>query len=293
MDREEVQAHSKIAFEKWKELWLKNCDLNKNKIKTSLKDAVDLYKGKKAVLFAFGPSFKRNVEEFKSSKLFNDPDVVVGCVDKSFRPLVNLGVYPDFVLIADGSVSTEYLEGVSPDAIKKARLISNVYASPGWAEKWAKISGAENIWWYLNKDNIEIKPGSKVGTAELFGPYVGYYDVIEAASNVGNGLVVFCFKIFGIKEVYLCAYDYSWDYDNYYGVDNQISRKKMSLYAHLRPLDINCNLAFASTNMDFSSRWLDGYFDYVRMLYGGTVFNCTGAGMLKKGIKLKINSTHI
>jgi hypothetical protein len=274
---DEVLSHSKRAFEMWKDLWIKNCNLNRHKIKTSLKQILGIYRDKKTFLFAYGPSFLKNIEEFKQSEYFGSPDCVIGCVDKAFRPLVEHGVQPDYVLVADGTVKAEWFEGVSDEAVKRAFLITNVYASPVWSDHWAKVAGANRIFWYLNKDNMK--------TEEFFSKIAGYNEIIEAASNVGNGLVVFSAKILGSKKIHLLAFDYSWDDGLYYGA---VDHKKKNYIGQLNRVDHNNKIVKASVNMEFSAGWLDHYIKYASVNYGTEIFNCTGAGIVWQGRRKKI-----
>ena len=280
LSKDHIQTQSLLAFNAWKTLWIKNCKANKEKIKTSHKDFLGRFKGKRAFLFAYGPSFKANIEEFKA-KYQSQPDIIVGCVDKAFRPLVALGVIPDYVLVADGSVDAgEWLSGISVETLKKTILIANVYCSPAWPEMWCKHNLEHSILWYLNKDNIECTKNNKCGTAEYFAPICGYNEIIEAGSNVGNSLVIFANKIFGSKELFLYAYDYCWRHGEYYGVE---AHQKRYLTPSFRVVD-NCKeLAFSTMNMEFSAKWLDSYIIFVRRMYGVVTKNLTGRGILREG----------
>lgn len=286
MQYQEVQKQSKLAFDRWKPLWDENCDKNKTKIITSHKNLLNKYRGKKGVLFAYGPSFKQNIKDLQKMGIHKDSDYVIGCVDKAFKPMVEAGIWPDYCLIADGTVSDKWIENVNPEAIKKSFLISNVYASPKWSDLWIKHSGKSSVFWYLNKDNLNININSVCGTADYFGGKTDYYEVIPAASNVGNSLVVFSRQILGIKEFYLCAYDYCWySKGNYYGV---IDDDKKYLIGHFRTLDINNEMVWSSTNMDFSCRWLETYIMESKVTRGCVYYNSTDAGILKNCDRQKL-----
>jgi hypothetical protein len=266
----QVIEQSKLAYKVWKQLWENNCEQNFRHIKTSHADILNKYKNKTAILFAFGPSLKENIAEFKrlsdSGKIDN---YVIGCVDKAFITLCDNGVQPDFCVIADGSISDKWIINANPENIKKCNLISNVYASPGWIKFWAKHSCDENIFWFLNKDNIN--------THHHFGPKANYFEVIEAASNVGNTMAVFAIKIFGSRKVVLYAYDYSWKNGNYYGNGNHV---RSNVLGTNREIDINGDLVFVSDNMKFSADWLTRYVEYAYQNYGATIINRTGNGIL-------------
>ena len=280
MSMDVVQHHSRIAFEAWKELWKKNCLANKDKICTSHKDFLGIYKDKKAVLFSYGPSFEKNIEEFKALN-WKREDYVIGCVDKAFRPLIERGIIPDFCLIADGSIDAKlWLDGAPKEVFKKTILIANVYCNPGWPSAWARNDSKERILWYLNKDNIACTPNNKWGTAEYFAPIANYYEVIEAGSNVGNSLVIFSRKIFGCRTSYLFAYDYCWGHGEYYGVETPAKRYLVPSY---NVVDNNNDLVFTTTNMEFSAGWLDQYIVHAKQSYGVDIFNLTGRGILKQG----------
>ena len=266
----EVIKHSKFAFEKWKSLWTNNCKENRPRIKTNLGMFVGKYSDRTAVLFSFGPSLIPNIKKFKRD-YEGRTDIVIGCVDKAFKTLVQNGIQPDYCLLADGSVSVDWVTGADHEAIKKCLLISLVYGSPKWSELWASVSGAQNIAWYLNKDNID--------THAYFAPLSGCWEVIEAASNVGNSLVVFSVKIFGCRTCTLYGYDYSWKPKQYYGNGNH---KKSAFLGNIRKTDINGDIVYTSDNMLFSADWLGKYMFYVKHLYNVSIFNCTGSGILKE-----------
>lgn len=279
LTNEEIQKHSLIAFKTWKQLWINNCKANKDKIVTSQRQILGRFKDKPAVLFAYGPSFEENIEYLKSQNFPRD-SYIIGCVDKAYRPLCERGIVADFVLLADASVDPkQWLHGVDPANIKKTMLFSNVYGQPGWSDFWIKHSSKENIFWYLNKDNIPCTPNNKWGTAEFFGPLVNFYEVIEAGSNVGNSLVIFARKIFGCRTIYLMAYDYSWSQGEYYGAELHNKRYQMPTN---RVVDMNNKIVFSNLNMEFSSSWLDSYIIQARHLYNTHIINLTGRGILKE-----------
>jgi hypothetical protein len=288
MSKTEVQEHSQLAFEVWKDLWANNAKEVKDLIKTNHEQVLGCYKNKTACLFSYGPSFKKNVEEFKNSELFNNPEVVIGCVDKAFRPIVELGIQPDFVIVADGSVKADWVYGVSDEAIKKTILISNVYANPEWPKLWAKISDPTKILWYLNRDNIDtadrnIENTHKnvYGSAEYFAPFCEYFEVIEAASNVGNSLVVFTRKIFGCYTIKLYGYDYCWKPNTtYYGACDD---SKRTFLPSQREIDINNDIVCTTPNMEFSSKWLNQYIQYSWIKFRTKIINMTGMGLVQKG----------
>jgi len=271
MTLEEVNRHSNMALEAWRDLWTENCLKNKDKVVNSHKDFLNIYRDKTIVLFSYGPSFEDNVREVLASDVMTNRDnYKIGCVDKAFRPLSERGIQVDFVLVADGSVSAEkWLDGVEDKYIKNSMLISNIYGSPDWVQKWSDIAGNKSIIFYLNKDNIK--------THEIFGPLADYYEVIEAASNVGNSLVVFSAKIFGSKKILLFGYDYSFK-DKYYGTcDNS----KRWIYGNLVRTDLRGDLVKSTLNMEFSAKWLENYIIYALERYSSIIINYTNNGLVR------------
>jgi len=266
----QVIEQSKLAYKVWKNLWENNCERNYGHIKTSHADILNIYNKKTGVLFAFGPSLMENIHEYKSLIESGQlKDTVVGCVEKAFVTLCENGIQPDFCVIADGSVSVSWAEGIKKENIEKCNLVANVYASPDWIKLWSDNSKDENIYWFLNKDNIN--------THHYFAPKVNYFEVIEAASNVGNTLCVFSVKIFGLRRILLYAYDYSWKNCNYYGNGYHIRSNVLGTH---REIDINGNLVFVSDNMKFSAEWLHRYVEYSHQNYGAIIINRTGNGIL-------------
>ena len=271
LNEKETIAHSKRAFEMWKPLWVENCQLNKPKIETSLKDILGKHRNQTAILFSYGPSFEKNVKEVLNSDVMkNRENYVITCVDKAFRPLCERGLQADYVVVADGSVcASTWLSGCSQENYKNSCLISNVYGSPGWSDAWSENAGNKNIFWYLNKDQIK--------TEEYFGPLVNYYDIIMAASNVANSMVVLTAQILGSKKILLFGFDYSFK-DKYYGTTDNYKRWALGTE---HKIDIHGDIIRNTLNMDFSAKWLEQYIAKAKYDYNTLIINYTNDGIIK------------
>ena len=271
LTKENVNKHSTLALNMWRDLWKENCLKNKDKIYNSHKDFLNIYKDKIAVLFAYGPSFEDNVNKIKDSDIFINRDkYVIGCVDKAFKPLCEKGVYPDYCLLADGTISAEdWLHGVDNAHVQNCYLVSNIYGSSGWCQHWNDVAGKEKIIFYLNKDNIKSE--------EIFGPIAEFYEVIEAASNCGNSLAVFTTKIFGCKTTLLFAFDYGFT-NQYYGTCDSDKRWKFGTNTKI---DIHGDLIRNTSNMDFSATWLETYIAYSLEKYKAKIINYTNNGLIR------------
>jgi hypothetical protein len=268
LTKEEINKHSLLAAERWKSLWINNSLENKPYIKNSQSQLLGKFNDKRVYLFSYGSSFLKNLTLFKKSNDYGKAYVKVGCVDKALRPMLENGVIPDFVLLADASVNVKWLEGSNAEYLKNTYFISNVYGNPDWTKWWIKNVGEKNIYWYLNKDNIN--------TQDFYSGICGYGEMIEAGSNVGNSLIIFTVKIFGSKEIILNGYDYSWK-NQYYGT---VDSNKKNWLGMIRPVNCNGDIVFQSSNMEFSSKWLGTYIMFCKQEYNVDIYNATNGGML-------------
>lgn len=262
MTEQEVRQQSEAAFGQWKEIWEKNSKHNGEIYKrdgNSHKDLLNHGIGRQLLCIATGRSLETSIDTIKEYRDRCD----IACVDKSFGILMDHGIRPDFVVIADANVSYEEWAGRHIEATEGITLIANVNANTSWTDNWKG-----KIIFYVNKDNIK--------TEEIYMEYSGCRELIPASSNVGNTVVVFFAQICNYDRYLFVGYDYSWaPGENYYAFNDNEKRHWMR---HMFAIGVDGKLAYTSSNLNFSARWLVEFCQ--KQMSFKQFFNCSGSGVL-------------
>lgn len=275
--RDEVIEQSKRAYERWESIWHTNAEHNSKCVK-QLPRIENKEVGKKCVIFAYGPSFKENIEAFVENKLHYEYDVI--CIDKALKSCLEYGVIPKYCIVSDAQVNFEEYGSIEPHLCRNTSLFASVTANHKWAEHWVKNGG--DVYFYVNKDNIR--------THHIFSKYIPHTQsyLIPASSNVGNCAYVFATLVLGYKEILLAAYDYSYYLTgDYYGnqkkepVDTNLKMKKHNLYNHYTTIGIDNKLVQVSHNMQFSAKWLIDFIANMVNQKKCLTINITGRGILR------------
>lgn len=262
MTEQEVRQQSEAAFGQWKEIWERHSRFNGEIYKRdghSHKDLLNHGIGRQLLCIATGYSLEREIETVKQYRDKCD----IACVDKSFGVLMDHGIKPDFVVIADANVSYEIWAERHIEETAGITLVANVNANIEWTKNWKG-----RIIFYVNKDNIK--------TEEIYMELSGCRELIPASSNVGNTVVVFFAQICNYDRYLLLGYDYSWaPGSNYYAFNDNDKRHWMR---HMFALGVNGELCYTSQNLNFSARWLVEYCQ--KQMAFKRFHNCSGAGVL-------------
>ena len=263
---DEVLAQSKAAYGQWAEQWREYAKVNGEKYKkdgNTQQDLLFIGAGKTLVCVANGSSLEDHMGTLKESQSNDAVDII--CCDKVLGNLLDNGVKPQYVILADANIS--YKDWMEPwkDQTKDIILISSICANIEWTQNWEGP-----VFYYVNKDNIQSE--------KEFSEISGCKEFIPASSNVGNTVVVFSVQIFGYDEHLLIGYDYSWgDSDNYYAYQDSVKRHWMK---HAHGVDCRGEIVNTSQNLIFSSRWLSDYYQGMSQQMGIKAFNCSGRGIL-------------
>lgn len=246
MDRKEVLMQSQRAYDQWCTLWRYNSSTVKtspNKVPMSALSNQGL--GKQLVIVSMGGSFEKQVDVLKKYQHLVD----IMAVDKAFVPLMEHGIRPDFVLVADAQVSfPNYCEPFL-NQTKDIILLSNVNANPDWHMNWKGVKS-----FYVNKDNIESE--------KEFSAISGIQDQIHAGSNVSNAALIYANSVLNYDKYVLLGFDFCWDVGGkFYAFSKgteKLGNKGIALN-NLRILDRRYEMVNCSENLWFSARWLDMY----------------------------------
>lgn len=257
MSNDEVLQQSNSAFNQWRDLWdshaLRHKAIHDNN-PTSHRDLIYKGYGKNLLCVAMGPSLEDEIDFIAENKDKFD----IACVDKAFQPLMEKGIKPTYVFVADAKVSFDVWCKDHAADTEGIILVSSVTANPEWAEAWKGP-----VYYYVNKDNIK--------TEERYAPMSGVREMIPAGSNVGNSIVIFAPQVLEYDNYFLIGYDFCWgDDDNYYAFHDNNKRYAMK---HHYMVDNSGRLVNTSGNLWFSCRWLQ---DFINQYHKHRpIFNCS------------------
>lgn len=264
LTKSDVLAQSRSAMDQWGPTWEKNAKRNGEVYKrhgTSHKDLLFAGAGRTLLCIAFSPSFEDNIELLKKYK--DTTKVDIACVDKCMSKLLENGITPDYVVLADAGIDYETWCEPYIDQTKEIILITNVTANPLWSENWKG-----KVVFHVNKDNIESE--------KIYMKVSGCNEMIPASSNVGNTIIVFSTQVLGYDRYCLLGYDYCWSNDdNYYAFTDSDKRYWMK---HLTLVDNSGKMVFTSQNLHFSARWMQDFYDYHRGIFD--IYCCSPRGLL-------------
>lgn len=270
LSHESIRRQSEGVFRQFGKQWQEQAKVNAALPNDPAEALRSCGLGKVAVLVAAGASLEDHIDTLKK---YRDRFDLYAC-DKAFGILVERGIIPDAVHIADANIPFKWLAPYV-EQTRGVRLICTAYANPEWTKAWL---GPRTF--YVNADAIDSQ--------RIFGPIMGEGTrVIAASSNISNAMVVFLTGcIDGLKENFagyerylLVGYDYSWRaHGNYYAFNNP--SPKRNYMTHMSMLDINGDDARSSENLLFSAKWLYSYLQAFQFL---PVINCSGRGLLDIG----------
>jgi len=264
----EVKKQSLTVFEQFGETkWIPNAKYNATLKRSDTKSFQNIGLGKYLVCAVMGASLENAIPKIKKYRDRFD----LFCCDKAMGVLLDRGITPDFVHLADANVSYKDWCEKWIEKTKDIKLISTVHANTEWTKNWKG-----ERFFYVNKDAIK--------TEEKFKPiFDNQLRVIPASSNVSNAMVVFMTgsdnegrdNYAGYEKILLVGYDYSWKpKGNYYAFSNPIPKRYYM--THRVMLDFNGDIVLTSENLLFSAKWL---FQYVTG-YKLPVVNCSESGLL-------------
>lgn len=254
---QEIKKQSLAAFGQWRRDWISNAKLNKPYLKQSFFRTLGNV-GKDKVLFivANGPSLSQHWNVIKE----NQHRSHVLCVDKAFRPLMEHGIVPTYVVLCDANVNYEkYCAGLDTS---KTVLLSNMCGEHNWVKTWKGP-----IFFFINQDSIKSE--------NLFTNITGYQEYIPAASNVSNCAIVLAQFVLKYKWNLMTGYDYSWPLGTYYstGAEDKECWMASQIFS-----DVKGNFVRTSSNLVFSNKWISQMFETSKGQMGNFI-NCSEQGL--------------
>ncbi len=274
LTQEETIAQSKSAYGQWKDVWRKHAahakKINTERGNPRLIDLSLIGLNRLAIVVGLGQSLENEIEIIKQYQGREGVDII--CVDKAYGVLMERGIKPRLVFVADAIVSYEKWCEPFIEQTKDVILVASVTANEKWSENWRGP-----VYFSVHKDNI--------GTHEEMCGISGIEDIMPASSNVGNSLIVLSTQYLMYQEQLLIGYDYSWQPDrNYYafsGDADGIWQNKSHWQKSGIKTGVNNRLHFTSDNLTFSARWLMNYYQAKIKELPIAMFNCSGSGILE------------
>lgn len=245
----DVVRQSKSAYNQWAKDWREAAKHHSKWLHRDLLEFQNVGIGKAVLCIANGYSFEENLETIQ--KYQDNCDIMV--VDKALKSCIEHGIKPTYVVVCDRHVNYEkYLEPVK-DQLQDTILFANVCANP----EWTGNGNWKDIHFFVNKDCL--------GSEKEFSELSGCDNLIAAGTNVSNALIILLTQcddtgrrnFFGYDKILTIGYDYSWD-EHYYAFDKEGGGKRNYMRG-VYVFDLRGNLCFTSTNLLFSSKWLDNY----------------------------------
>jgi len=144
-------GRSNVKTTGWlKKLWTANIEKNiKNKLwkkhGSVRKDCIGLGKNKALIGVGAGQSFNKNknilkqVTDFDGIKNWEDRDFIIAASNHMYKPLLAMGIIPDFVSLVDGSdVVMDQLNTDIPPEGQNSILLTGLHCSPKVLKEWSK-----------------------------------------------------------------------------------------------------------------------------------------------------------
>lgn len=231
-------------------IWVDNLKDNiKKKLlkkhKFLVQDCVGLGKNKAVVGVGAGPSFNKNRADLQhflnmdGVREWQHRHYITICANHQFKPLLSMGIIPDFVLLVDASdVVYDQLCKDIPEHGKSTILITGLHCSPKVLKEWSD-QGRE-IRFLLNTAN-ETKEAFQKLTGDDPNPYA-----IEMGGNVLNGSWVISITKFH-SNVFICVGN-----DLSFSLYDKLDEQRTNYYADK---DYSTNAKVSGTGRDEAARY--------------------------------------
>jgi len=182
-------------------------------------------KNKALIAVGAGQSFNKNKDflkkliDFDGRKNWEDRDFFVVASNHQFKPLVKMGIIPDFVILADASddVIPQFIEDIPPVTECGTILITTIASSPKLVKLWTRQG--RDIRFYVPSSTAVVDEFEKVTgkSAEKYTTLVG--------GNVLNCLFLIGITAFDSSSFIALGNDLS------YIIEKDIKKRRKSYYA--------------------------------------------------------------
>jgi hypothetical protein len=283
LSKDDIQKQSERAYAQWAKQWREHAKAHSKYPMKSMSDFENRGVGRAILCIGNGYSFEEEIETIKQ----HAANVDIICCDKSLGHLLSHGIKPTFCQVADANVNYEKYLKPWETQLQDTILIGNVCANPLWAEK--------GNW----KDRYFFCVMDILKSEREFSALANCPNTMAAGTNVGNGLVIAVTQcdnsgrrnFMGYDKILLIGYDFSWSPDGKYYAFDETGSGKRNYMRHIWLLDARGELAWSSTNLVFSAKWLDQYVNSFNLpvvqCTKRTVFNTRKRGILSEQMQYR------
>lgn len=270
MNSQDVINQSKGAYNQWCKQWRDHAKQHAQFAPhKSLKDFSNIGVGKACLAVANGYTFEENIDTIKKYK----DNVDILCCDKTLGHLLDNGITPAYCIVCDANVNYEKYMEPWKDKLQDTILFINVCGNP----KWSLNGNWKDKYFFVCVDAIK----SEVEFSGLS----NCQNMIPAATNVSNAMIVLLTQsdnrgrrnFFGYDKILLIGFDYCWRHDKKYYAFDDTANGKNHYMRHIYNKTMAGTLAYTSTNLAFSARWLEQYISNFRL----PVVQCSRETMLR------------
>lgn len=197
----------------WREIWIKNAKLNKEKFGRFADKTIGklhgINRGKAAIICGSGPSLKQSIEGLRENKQSAHPLMVVSCLH-NFGYFEDENVHADYYLSLDSGdiIMSDVFEGRKYpqehywEASKGKTLLATVMTPPKLFELWQ----GEIVLFSTMMPDAQLQ--RDLQAVERFSHYV------SCGGNALGGCLYVAKAIFGSETLMICGADFCFDYDN-------------------------------------------------------------------------------
>jgi len=210
-------------------LWMKNIGQNlKNKLWRKCgsvrKDCIGLGKNKALIGVGAGQSFNKNKHVLKNiidldaCKDWRDRDFIVIASNHQFKPLLEMGIIPDFVILVDGSdvVYNQLLQDI-PEEGQNTILLAGLHCSPNVLKEW---TGQKRELRFFLTTTKEVREEFRKITGK--NP-TGH--IVLQGGNVLNTMLTLGLQVFNSQVFFALGNDLS------YPIQEELENQRTSYYA--------------------------------------------------------------
>ena len=200
-----VTAVNKHTMNSFKKEWTNNVKNNKKlwRKHRKLNDCLGIGKNKCVIGVGAGPSFHKNKDVLKQVvnadgvKPWEERDFITIAANHQYKPLLEMGIIPDFVLLVDAgndAVYDQLCRDIRPEG-QNTILLTGIHVNPKISNGWSK-QGREIVFYSTNSQEI----------GKAFRKYIGDSDKhgTELGGNVLNGAWMIGIGKF-LSTVYMCV----------------------------------------------------------------------------------------
>lgn len=211
---------------------------------------------KDMILVSAGPSLTKQISSLKKATRSNQ--FLVGCVGTAFRPLMNNGIKPDFVMISDPKDNIiNQFTGLTNSQIPL------LYLSTANFKTVEQYKGPRYIVWQMGFEAAEKKA------------FARNEPVIETGGSVATCLLDVMVKL-GAKRIALIGQDLSFTDKRSHAIDTHAQINIQTTANLIEVPDYNQNgMVYTSKNLSVYLNWFK---KYARKIKNIELWNCTEGG---------------